>query len=70
MNIEKRIKRSNEIRRNRFHRLLERIAATNNTGLSDATVLAILNADRGPWSEAMTAEELLVSLGIDMPWSV
>ncbi|KVN60316.1 hypothetical protein [Burkholderia stagnalis] len=66
MNVEKRIKRVNKLRKHRFQRLLDRIAATNNTGLSDETVLAILNADRGPWSEAMTGEMLLASLGIGM----
>jgi len=65
--IEKRVKRANEDRQRRYRELLDRIARTNDTGLSDETVLAILNADRGSWSEAMTAEELLASMGLEMP---
>jgi hypothetical protein len=66
MNVRKRIKRANEVRKHRFRRLLERIAATNDTGLSDDTVLAILNADRGPWTEYASVEEMFASLGIEM----
>lgn len=69
MKIEKRVKRTNEDRRRRYRVLLDRIARTNDTGLSDETVLAILNADRGQWSEPMTAEELLASMGLEMPCS-
>ncbi|WP_423379862.1 hypothetical protein [Burkholderia sp. LMG 32019] len=66
MKVEKRTKRASAERMRRYHEVLARIAATNDTGLSDETVLAILNADRGPWSEPMSAEELLTSLGILM----
>ncbi|MFL9908282.1 hypothetical protein PQR75_01845 [Paraburkholderia fungorum] len=51
----------------RYHELLARIAATNDTGLSDETVLAILNADRGPWTEYASVEEMFASMGIEMP---
>ncbi|MBB3256228.1 hypothetical protein F4827_001054 [Paraburkholderia bannensis] len=66
MKIKKRTKRVSAERMRRYRELLDRIAATNNTGLSDETVLAILNADRGLWSEPMTVEELFSSLGIEM----
>jgi hypothetical protein len=65
MKIVKRIKHVTEVRKHRFQRLLERITTTNDTGLSDEIVLAILKADRGPWSEVVTVEELFASLGID-----
>lgn len=67
MKIEKRVKRANADRQRRYRELLDRIARTNDTGLSDETVLAILDADRGRWSEPMTAEELLASMGIELP---
>lgn len=67
MKIGKRVKRASADRNRRYRELLDGIAKTNDTGLSDETVLAILNADRGPWSEPMTAEELLASMGIEMP---
>lgn len=66
MKIETRVKHANEDRRRRYRALVERIARTNDTGMSDETVLAILNAGRGAWSDAMTAEELLASMGIEM----
>lgn len=65
MNVVKRIKRANEARTRRFQRLLDRIAATNDTGLSDETVLAILDADRGPWTSYASVEEMFASLGIN-----
>lgn len=67
MNIAKCIKRANEARRRRFQRLLDRIAATNDTGLSDETVLAILNARHGPWTTYATIEEVVAGLDIEMP---
>ena len=66
MKIKKHIKSAIEARKRRFQRLLDRIAATNDTGLSDDSVLAILNARRGPWTECESVEELLESLGIEM----
>jgi hypothetical protein len=65
----KRVKRTNRGRNLRYRELLDRIARTNDTGLSDETVLAILNADRGAWSEAMTVEELFASMGLEMPYA-
>ncbi|MGV7240674.1 DUF3800 domain-containing protein [Caballeronia sp. M23-90] len=49
--IAKRIKRASAERMQRYPELLDRIAATNDTGLSDDAVLAILNADRGSCTE-------------------
>ncbi|MFW2408037.1 hypothetical protein ACN4GS_09930 [Burkholderia pseudomallei] len=65
MNIEKRLKRAYEVRKCRFRRLRERIAATNTTELPDETVIEILNARSGPWSKPMTVEELFASLGTE-----
>lgn len=67
MAIVKRIKRANEARLRRYHELLGRIERTNDTRLSDETVLAILNADRGPWTSYASVEEMFTSLGIKMP---
>ncbi|CAB3804286.1 hypothetical protein LMG28614_05999 [Paraburkholderia ultramafica] len=67
MKVETRIKRASAERIRRYLELLDRIAATNDTGLSDETVLAILNADRGQWTEYASVEELFASLGIEMP---
>lgn len=60
----KRVKYANEARNRRFKQLVDRIARTNDTGFSDGVVLAVLKAKSGPWSEAMTVEELLASMGI------
>lgn len=65
MKVLKRIKLSNVDRVRRHRALLERIARTNDTGYSDDVVLSVLSAKSGPWSEPMTAEELLASLGIE-----
>jgi hypothetical protein len=67
MKVGKRTKRASTERMRSYRKLCERIAKTNDTGLSDETVLAILNADRGPWSEPMTVEELLASMGLEIP---
>lgn len=67
MKIARRVKRTNADRMRRYRELLDRIATTNNTGLSDETVLAILNADRGSWTEYESVEEMFASLGIEMP---
>ncbi|WP_431226615.1 hypothetical protein [Burkholderia contaminans] len=63
MKVTKHIKRMNEARNQRSRQLIDRIARTNDTGYSDGVVLAVMKADRGPWSKAMTVEELLASLG-------
>lgn len=47
MHVVKRIRRANEKRKRRFQNLLEQIAVTNDMGLSDENVLAILSADHG-----------------------
>lgn len=65
MKVTKRVKRANEARRLRYRQLVANIARTNDTGLSDDVVLALLKAKSGPWSEPMTAEELLASMGLD-----
>jgi hypothetical protein len=66
MKVEKRTKRASDGRMRRYNELLGRIAATNDTGLSDETVLAILNADRGPWTSYASVEEMFASLGIEI----
>lgn len=65
MKIAKCLKRSNEARNRRYHQLVERVARTNDTRFLDGIVLAVLKADRGQWSKAMTVEELFAVLGID-----
>ncbi len=65
MKVTKHVKYTNEARQRRYRQLVERIARTNDTGFSDDVVLAVLNAKSGPWSEPMTAEELLASMGLD-----
>jgi len=64
MNVTNGKKCASDERIRRYHQLLNRIVTTNNTRLSDETVLAILNADRGTWTEHASVEELFVSLGI------
>lgn len=64
MKITKHIKCVNEAKRRRYRQRIERIARTNDTGFSDDVVLAVLKAKSGPWSEPMTAEELLASMGL------
>lgn len=60
--VTKHVKRTSEARNRRYRQLVERIAITNNTGYSDDIVLAVLKAKNGPWSEPMTADELLASM--------
>ena len=64
MKVTKHVKCANEARKRRYRQLVERIARTNDTGFSGDVVLAILRARSGPWSEPMTAEELLSSMGL------
>jgi hypothetical protein len=66
MKVEKRTKRASAERMQRYRELCERIARTNDTGLSDNTVRSILNADRGRWTSYASAEEMFASLGIEM----
>jgi hypothetical protein len=63
--VEARIKWATDRRRARYRALLESISSTNDTGLSDNTVATILAAKRGPWSKALTLDDLLRSLGIE-----
>jgi hypothetical protein len=41
------------------------MSGSNDTGRSDETVLATLAAKHGPWSKAMTADELFERLGVE-----
>lgn len=68
MNVAKHVKHVNEARNLRYRQLVEKIAKTNDTGFSDDVVLAVLKAKSGPWSEPMTAEEVLAGLRIDAGW--
>ena len=63
MKVRKRIQMINNARKHE-QMLLAQIARTNDTGLDDRVVLAILKAKDGPWSKAMTVEELFAYLGI------
>lgn len=65
MKVKTRIKWSIGKRRTHYRALPVNISGTNDTGLSDETVLAILATKRGPWSKAMTLDDMLRSLGID-----
>ncbi|WP_211608633.1 hypothetical protein [Paraburkholderia haematera] len=51
--------------RKRDLKLLARIARTNDTGLDDNVVLAILKAKDGPWTTVMTVEEMFAYLELD-----
>lgn len=63
--VTKHLKCANEARKRRYRQLVDGIARTNDTGYSDDVVLAVLKAKSGPWSKAMTADELLASLGLE-----
>jgi hypothetical protein len=63
--VRKRIRMINNNARKRDLKLRARIARTNDTGLNDSVVLAILKAKDGPWSKALTSvEEMFAYLGI------
>ncbi|QNB10300.1 hypothetical protein G5S35_01125 [Paraburkholderia tropica] len=64
MTVEKRIKCASAERRRRYRDVLDRIARNNVTGHSDETVLAILNADRGPWTSYASVDEMFATMGI------
>ncbi len=65
MKVETRIKWATDRKRTRYRALLDNISDANDTGLSDETVLAMLAAKHGPWSKAMTVDELLENLAIE-----
>lgn len=65
MKIIRRVKSANEDRIRRYRELCERVARTNDTGLSNDTVRSILNADRGQWTSYASVEEMFAELGID-----
>lgn len=64
MKVTKHVKCMTDKRRRRYRQLIDRIVRTNDTGFSDEVVLAVLNAKRGPWSKAMTGDELMASHGM------
>lgn len=64
--VVKCIKRACEDRKWRYRQLVDRIARANDTGFSDDVVLAVLDADRGSWSKAMTLKEMLAYAGIEL----
>ena len=64
MKVMRRIRMINNAKKH-YMRMLARIAKTNDTGLDDSVVLAILKAKDGPWSKAlMSAKEVFAYLGL------